>query len=143
MKQQLELAKQLVLVGAFVKDYAMNHPVSEDQLKQEYSKLKTKLGDKEYSARHILVKTQEEAKAIIAQLGKKAKFEKLAEKSMDTGSAEQGGSLGLGSTEQLCFAIRQCTAQPEEANTPRPVETQYGWQWSSNWTYSQSERASL
>src|SRR3989338_78494 len=92
--QQVELARQSVLVGAFVQDYAKNHPISEDQLKQEYDKLKTKLGNKEYSARHILVETEAEARDIIAQLGKKAKFEKLAAKSKDAGSAAQGGSLG-------------------------------------------------
>ncbi|MDO8292875.1 MAG: peptidylprolyl isomerase, partial [Gallionella sp.] len=69
--QQVELAKQSVLVGAFVQDYVKNHPISEDQLKQEYDKLKTKLGNKEYNTRHILVGTEAEAKDIIAQLGKK------------------------------------------------------------------------
>jgi peptidyl-prolyl cis-trans isomerase C len=50
--QQVELAKQSVLVGAFVQDYARKHPISEDQLQQEYNKLKTKLGDKEFNAPH-------------------------------------------------------------------------------------------
>src|SRR3990167_7928469 len=58
--QQVELAKQSVQVGAFVQDYAKNHPISEDQLKQEYDKLKAKLGSKEYNARHVLVETKEE-----------------------------------------------------------------------------------
>ncbi|MDP2852161.1 MAG: peptidylprolyl isomerase, partial [Gallionella sp.] len=75
--QQIDLAKQQVLVGAFVQDYAKNHPISEDQLKQEYDKQKAKLGSKEYNARHILLATEAEAKDIIAQLDKKAKFEKL------------------------------------------------------------------
>src|SRR5574340_1284234 len=39
--QQVELAKQSVLVGAFVQDYAKNHPISEDQLKQEYEDRKS------------------------------------------------------------------------------------------------------
>lgn len=126
--QQTELAKQSVLVGAFVQDYAMNHPISEDQLKQEYSKLKTKLGDKEYSARHILVPTQEEAKAIIAQLGKKAKFEKLAEKSMDTGSAEQGGSLGWAVPNNFVPPFANALLNLKKGEyTKEPVETQYGW----------------
>jgi peptidyl-prolyl cis-trans isomerase C len=63
--QQIELTKQSALVGAFVQDYAKTHPVS-DQLKKEYDNAKTKLGDKEYKARHILVETEDEAKDIIA-----------------------------------------------------------------------------
>src|SRR3989338_1771785 len=50
--QQIELAKQQVLVGAFIQDYAKKHPVSDDQIKQEYDRMKAKLGDKEYNVRH-------------------------------------------------------------------------------------------
>ena len=92
--QQTELAKQSVLVSAFVQDYAKNHPITDDQLKQEYDKLKAHFGTKEYKARHILVDTEAEAKAIIAQLGKKGNFAKIAkEKSKDAGSAVNGGEL--------------------------------------------------
>ena len=92
--QQTELAKESVLAGAFVQDYAKNHPISDDQLQQEYDKLKAHLGTKEYKARHILVDTEAEAKAIIAQLRKKGNFAKIAkEKSKDAGSAANGGEL--------------------------------------------------
>ncbi len=126
--QQLELAKQSVLVGAFVQDYAKNHPIGDDQLKAEYDKLKTKLGDKEYSARHILVETEAEAKAIIAQLGKKAKFEKLAEKSKDAGSAERGGSLGWAVPNSFVppFASALLNLKKGEY-TREPVQSQFGW----------------
>ena len=44
--QQTELADQSVLVSAFVQDYAKTHQISEDQLHQEYDKLKVNLGTK-------------------------------------------------------------------------------------------------
>jgi len=126
--QQMELARQSVLVGAFVQDYAKKHPISEEQLQQEYEKLKTKIGNKEFNARHILVATEEEAKAIIAQLGKKAKFEKLAEKSLDAGSAKQGGSLGWAVPGNFVapFANALLNLQKGEY-TKEPVESQFGW----------------
>jgi len=126
--QQIDLARQQVLVGAFVQDYAKKHPISEDQLKQEYDQLKTKLGDKEYNARHILVETEAEAKDIIAQLGKKAKFEKLATKSKDAGSAEKGGSLGwaLPSNFVPPFANALLNLKKGEY-TKDPVQSQFGW----------------
>jgi len=127
--QQVELAKQSTLVGAFVQDYAKQHPVSEDQIKQEYEKLKTQhASDKEYNARHILVGTEDEAKAIIAQLGKKAKFEKLAEKSKDTGSAKNGGSLGwtVPSSFVPPFASALTNLKKGEY-TKEPVQSQFGW----------------
>src|SRR5450759_2357637 len=90
-----ELDKQSVLVSAFVQDYTKNHQISDDQLKQEYDKLKANLGKSEYNVSHILVETEDGAKDIIAQLGKKGKFDKIAKaKSKDAGSAERGGSLG-------------------------------------------------
>jgi len=125
---QIDLAKQQVLVGAFVQDYAKNHPISEDQLKSEYDKLKAKLGDKEYSARHILVETEAQAKDIIAQLGKKAKFEKLAEKSKDAGSAERGGALGWAVPGNFVppFANALLALKKGEY-TKEPVQSQFGW----------------
>lgn len=126
--QQIELAKQSVLAGAFVQDYARNHPISDDQLKQEYDKLKSKLGDKEYNARHILVETKDEAKAIIEQLGKKAKFEKLAEKSKDAGSAEHGGSLDWAVPNNFVPPFANALIKLKKGEyTKEPVETQYGW----------------
>jgi peptidyl-prolyl cis-trans isomerase C len=126
--QQIELARQQVLAGAFVQDYAKKNPVEEDTLKQEYDRLKTKLGSKEYKARHILVATEKEAKDIIAQLGKKAKFEKLAEKSKDAGSAQQGGELGwtVPSSYVPEFANAMLNLKKGEY-TKEPVQSQFGW----------------
>lgn len=126
--QQVELAKQSVLVGAFVQDYVKNHPISEDQLKQEYDKLKTKLGNKEYNTRHILVETEAEAKGIIAQLGKKTKFEKLAAKSKDSGSAAQGGSLGWAVPSNFVPEFADALLNLKKGEyTKEPVQSQFGW----------------
>lgn len=127
--EQMELAKESVLVGAYVQDYAKSHPISEDQLKQEYDKLKTTLGSKEYSVSHILVDTEDEAKAIIAQLGKKGKFDKIAKaKSKDAGSAEKGGSLGWAVPSNFVppFANALLTLK-KGTYTKEPVKTQFGW----------------
>ena len=126
--QQIELAKQSVLVGAFVQDYAKSHPISEDQLKQEYDKLKAKLGNKEYNTRHILMETEAEAKGIIAQLGKKAKFEKLAAKSKDAGSAAQGGSLGWAVPGNFVPEFANALLNLKKGEyTKEPVQSQFGW----------------
>ena len=126
--QQIELARQSVLVGAFVQDYARNHPIGEDQLKQEYDQLKAKMGNKEYNARHILVETEAEAKDIIAQLGKKTKFEKLAAKSKDAGSAAQGGSLGWAIPGNFVPEFANALLNLKKGEyTKQPVQSQFGW----------------
>ena len=126
--QQLELARQSVLANALVQDYVQKHPFSDDALKQEYEKLKASVGTKEYKARHILLETEAEAKAIIAQLGKKAKFEKLAVKSKDAGSAEHGGELEWAVPSNFVppFANAMVSLKKGEY-TKEPVESQYGW----------------
>lgn len=127
--QQTELAKQTVVASAYVQDYAKSHPVSEDQLKQEYEKLKANLGKSEYNARHILVETEDEAKAIIAQLGKKGNFEKIAkEKSKDAGSASRGGSLDWAVPSNFVPPFANAlTSLKKGAYTKEPVQTQFGW----------------
>ena len=127
--QQAELARQSVLASAYVQDYAKNHPISEDQLKQEYDKLKANLGKSEYNARHILVETEAEAKAIIAQLGKKGNFEKIAkEKSKDAGSKERGGSLGWAVPNNFVPPFANAlTSLKKGAYTKDPVQSQFGW----------------
>jgi peptidyl-prolyl cis-trans isomerase C len=126
--QQVALARQTILANAFVQDYVKSHPVSDDVLKQEYEKLKANVGTKEYKARHILVETEAEAKSIIAQLNKKAKFEKLATKSKDAGSAEHGGELewAVPSNFVAPFANAMVSLKKGEY-TKEPVQTQYGW----------------
>jgi peptidyl-prolyl cis-trans isomerase C len=106
--QQLELARQSVLANAFVQDYVQKHPISDDVLKKEYDQLK--------------------ANAIIAQLGKKAKFEKLAAKSKDAGSAEHGGELDWAVPSNFVppFASAMVGLKKGEY-TKEPVESQYGW----------------
>src|SRR6266513_1931297 len=55
MKTQMDLASQTVLVRAYVADWVQKNPVPESELKSEYEKIKTQIGDKEYHVRHILV----------------------------------------------------------------------------------------
>ncbi len=127
--QQMELAKESVLAGAFVQDYVKSHPITDDQLQQEYEKYKAFIGTKEYNVSHILVGSEAEAKAIIAQLGKNGNFAKIAkEKSKDAGSAVNGGELGWMNPNGLVppFA-KAMVGLKKGAYTKEPVQTQFGW----------------
>ena len=91
---QMDMARQAVLIRAFFDDYIKANPVTDAQLKANYDSATAQMGNKEYKARHILVETEDEAKTIIANLGRGESFEKLAkEKSKDPGSKENGGDL--------------------------------------------------
>ncbi len=128
VKQQAELANQAVLINAFMQDFIKTHTPTDDQLKSEYDKIKAQIGDKQYHAHHILVKTEKEAKDIIAQLKKGAKFEKLASKSLDQGSAVKGGDLGYNAPSAYVPPFAQALASLKKGETTKtPVQTQFGW----------------
>lgn len=123
---QFELAKQVVLVNEFLQNYLKNHPVSEDLIKQEFENIKKTTGNKEYNARHILVKNESEAKSIAAQLKKKGKFEELAKKySLDQGSRDKGGSLGWALPGNFTFADALVNLKKDEVSAP--VKSDAGW----------------
>lgn len=127
---QLDLAKQSVLIRAYLQDYVKNNAVSDDALKAEYEKIKSQMGDKEYHARHILVESEAEAKSIIAQLKKDPKkFEKLAgEKSKDPGSKVKGGDLGWAAPANFVPEFSAAMTKLQKGQlTAEPVKSQFGW----------------
>lgn len=126
--QQLDLARKSVLVDAFVKNYARSHPVGEDAIKQEYERLKSRLGAKEYKARHILVNDEAAAKSIAAKLKKGEKFDKLAEiNSKDAGSKDNGGELGWNVPSNYVKPFSDALMKLSKGQVSEPVQSQFGW----------------
>lgn len=125
---QAELAKQAVLIQAYLQDFMRSHPISEDTIKAEYEKIKGNLGNKEYKARHILVKTEEKAKEIIGKLQVGEKFEDLAKDSEDPGSKERGGDLGWSAPAQYVKPFADALVKLEKGKfTPQPVRSDFGY----------------
>lgn len=128
MKAEMDLTAQTVLVRAFMADYLKANPVSDEVLRKEYDTIKTQMGDKEYKVRHILVEKEDEAKDIIASLQKGEKFEKLADRSKDTGSKASGGDLDWNAPANFVkpFADAMVALQKGKFTTT-PVQSQFGW----------------
>ncbi len=96
----VDMARQEFLIRAYFDDFIKNNVVTEEELKAEYEKVKAQQSGagerKEYHARHILMKDEKAAKAVLAQINKaKGKnFATLAKaKSEDSGSKAEGGLL--------------------------------------------------
>lgn len=125
----MEMMRREQLTKAYLEDYVKNHPVTDAEIKAEYDKAKAAAGGNEYKARHILVKTEAEAKAIIAQLDKKVAFDKLAkEKSLDKGSAKNGGDLGWSVPGTFVKEFGEAMQKLKKGETTKaPVQTQFGW----------------
>lgn len=124
-----ELARRELLTSAFLQDYVKKNPISDADTKAAYEQYKKAYGEKEYSARHILVKTEAEAKDIIAQLNKGGDFAKIAkDKSLDPGSKDKGGDLGWFSPATMVKPFSDAVAGLQKgAVTATPVQTQFGW----------------
>ncbi len=96
------------------------HKVYDDATKQL-------AGQKEVHARHILVKTEEEAKAILAELKKGADFAELAKKTSQDSSAAEGGDLGYFTQDQMVPEFAAVAFKLEKGQVSDPVKTQFGW----------------
>jgi peptidyl-prolyl cis-trans isomerase C len=104
---------------AAVTDAAM-HQVYDDAVKQMPA-------EQEVHARHILVATEDEAKAVAAELKKGADFATLAkEKSKDPGGAN-GGDLGYFTKDQMVPEFAETAFKLDKGQVSDPVHTQFGW----------------
>lgn len=127
-KRQLEIAQQSALIGAFVQDHFAKHPITEDDIKREYEKLKNSTTEVEYKARHILVKEEGDAKKILSRLKKGAKFEQIAqEQSLDKGSAVNGGDLGWSIASNFVPPFAAALRELKKGKLSELVKTEFGW----------------
>ncbi|MDR0481350.1 MAG: peptidylprolyl isomerase [Gallionellaceae bacterium] len=130
--QDIELSRQNVLANALVQNRATNTVVTEEALRSEYETVKSDLGTQEYNVRHILVGSEDEAKALVAKLKKGGDFEKLAKaESKDAGSKDQGGELGWVSVNQIPNTFVKPFADAvmslHKGQVSAPVQSQFGW----------------
>lgn len=126
---QLEMVRQSVLVAAFLQDHLRRNQPNDATLKSEYERIKAQQGDKEYRARHVLLKTEDEAKEALSQINKGNKFEQVAsEKSLDSGSKANGGDLGWAPPGRYVKPFADALTRLKKGEmTKAPVQTQFGW----------------
>ena len=125
---QVAMARQSVLVGAYLSDFMKTHPVTDDMLNKEYAGIRDALGEKEYKVHHILVDSEDEAKNIIDKLKKGDKFEDLAKASKDPGSKEKGGDLGWANKAAYVKPFSEAMVKLEKGKiTETPVKSDFGW----------------
>lgn len=125
---QMDLARQAVLIRADLQEYVKANPVSEAEVKAEYEKIKSNLGDKEYKVRHILVDKEDDAKGIITKLQNGQKFDDLAKDSKDPGSKDKGGDLGWSNPGMFVKPFSEAMVKLEKGKfTPQPVKSDFGY----------------
>lgn len=126
---QLELVRQEVLLQVYLREYFRKNPISDADVQAEYERVKGQMGAQEYKVRHILVEQEEQAKGMIAELKKGAKFEELAQKnSKDEGTKGRGGDLDWQNPAGLVKPFSDVMIKLEKGKVAdAPVRTQFGW----------------
>ncbi|OQS09299.1 peptidylprolyl isomerase [Chromobacterium violaceum] len=127
---ELQNMQAMALANRLIKDYEKANPLSEADLKAEYDKLAASVPEtKQFHARHILVKSEAEAKSVIDALKKGKSFDKLAkEKSQDPGSKANGGDLGWQEAGTFVAPFSEAMSKLAKGEvTAKPVKTEYGW----------------
>ncbi len=104
--------------------------VTAEKLQKRYEeRLKQMPSEEEVHARHILVSTEDEAKALIAEIKKGAAFDKLAkEKSTDKASGAEGGDLGWFKKSDMVKEFADAAFALKKGDlTEAPIKTQFGY----------------
>jgi len=127
VKRRITFDHNRLLMEAMLQD-AGKAAVSDAELHKVYDDaIKQMPGEEEVHARHILVPTEDEAKAILADLKKGADFATLAkEKSKDPGAAD-GGDLGYFTKDQMVPEFSEVAFKLDKGQLSDPVKTQFGW----------------
>jgi peptidyl-prolyl cis-trans isomerase C len=127
-KRQLAYLRNKMLMESLMQSEARG-AVSEAALRKVYDDAtKQMAGEEEVRARHILVESEDEAKAIRAELEKGADFATLAkEKSKDTGAAAEGGDLGYFTKDQMVPEFANAAFKLDKGAISEPVKSPFGW----------------
>ncbi len=127
VKRRIAFERNKVLMEGLLQDVG-KAAVTDEALHKVYDEaVKQMPPEEEVHARHILVPTEEEAKAIEVQLKNGADFATLAkEKSKDPGAAE-GGDLGYFTKDQMVPEFAEVAFKLDKGQISDPVKTQFGW----------------
>lgn len=117
-----------LLTKAAMKQIVDKSPVTEAEIEATYKKMTAQSSPMEYKARHILLKTEADAKAVINKLNKGADFAKLAKEKSTGPSAKSGGELGWFKPGQMVPAFSKAVMALKKGKyTKQAVKTQFGY----------------
>jgi peptidyl-prolyl cis-trans isomerase C len=119
-QNQMELARQTLLIRELFSDYQKKNPVTEQESRAEYDKYKAQASGTEYRVRHILVEKEDQAKSLLEDLAKK--------NSKDPGSAANGGDLDWANPGSFVPEFSTAmTGLKKGETTNTPVKSQFGY----------------
>lgn len=123
----MDVDRRAYLAGA-VLDRTAATAVTEDGVQEAY---KTRYAEaepsREFNAAHIIVETEEEAKAIKAEIDGGADFAETAKAKSKDGAAANGGDLGWFGLDAMVKPFADAVAAMKPGEVAGPLQTEYGW----------------
>lgn len=125
---ELELQRLQHIARTMALRYLEENPATEAELRGAYEANLDQLRGTQYKARHILLDTEEDAQAVIAELDDGADFATLARERSTGPTAPQGGDLGWFSADSMVEPFADAVRQMEPGTySDSPVQTRFGW----------------
>lgn len=123
-----DLRKRLIVESFLKKKVEVESKVSDEDMKKFYEQNKDKFkSGEQIKASHILVKTEKEAKELLAKLKAGGNFEELAKKSSVDSSSAKGGDLGWFGKGSMVPAFEKAALALKEGQTSDVVKSDFGF----------------
>jgi peptidyl-prolyl cis-trans isomerase C len=127
VKRRLAFERNKVLMEALLQNAAKAAETDAEMHKVYDQAVKEMGAEQEVHARHILVETEAEAKAIEADLKKGADFADEAKKKSKDPGAANGGDLGYFTKDQMVPEFAEAAFKLDKGQISDPIHTQFGW----------------
>ena len=128
IKKKVKEFEERLVLSAWSQDKIKGLNITDEDLKTAYDKRMKGQDKNEYKARHILVKTEAEAKVLIDELKKGTDFIELAKTKSTGPSGPKGGDLGWFSPNAMVAPFSQAVQKMEKGKLREaPVKTEFGF----------------
>ena len=128
VRYQLRLLESETLARMLMREKFSPMEFSDEQLQAEYDKQLSNQDAREFKARHILLKTEDEAKAVIEALRAGGDFVELAKERSTGPSGPNGGDLGWFQAGSMVPPFAEAVKAMNKGDVSvAPVQTQFGW----------------
>src|ERR1700716_3722010 len=126
-KKRLAFTRNRLLMDSLLANEGKT-ATTDDAMKKVYEEASKQItGEQEVHARHILVETEDEAKAIAAELKKGADFAELAKQKSKDAAPSDRGDLGFFTKDQWVPEFPAVAVRLEPGKISDPVKSQFGW----------------
>lgn len=128
IKQRIEDFTRNILLTTWTKEKVEGFEVTDEEVQKVYEERVNKDANDEFKARHILLKTEDEAKAVIEEIAGGADFIKVAEEKSTGPSAKNGGDLGWFKSATMVKPFSDAVKEMKAGDVSKaPVKTQFGY----------------